>query len=69
MVVVIIIMIDDYCCMPITVIPVIVIRMMSPVNAHSHDRERRIIRWVIPIIVWRIIRYIDRRINILNNGC
>ena len=69
MVVVIIIMVDNHSGMSITVIPVVVIGMMSPVNANCHDCEGRIIRWIIPIVVWRIVRHIDRRINILDNGC
>ena len=60
-IVVVMIMIDDHRCMSISVaIPMVVI-MIAPVNSESDRYDKWIVvRRIITIIVWGIVRYIHR---------
>ena len=66
-VIIVVIMIDDHGSMAIPVAIAMIVVMVTCIDTPCHDSKGCIIRWVIPIIVRRIIRHIDRRIHILND--
>lgn len=50
-----------------TIISVIMVVVIGMVYPHSHDGKSSKIRWIISIVVWRIIGNVGRGVYILND--
>lgn len=55
--------------MTIPIAPMMVMRMIAPINIYRHDPERRVVRWVISVVIRWVIWNIDRGVDILNDWC
>lgn len=60
------IIMDHYSAAVTSVITVVVIIIIMAVDTYCHYCKSCKIRRVVPVVIWRIIRYVHRRVDILN---
>lgn len=68
-IIVIMIVIDDHSRVVISIASMVVISMITPIDADRHDGKWIKVWRIVSVVVWRIIGHIDRGIYILHDRC